>query len=165
MQKRPKQNALLILGTTLSALSLGYPGTAFACTLCSCSVSTSNVNFGNYNPTASTPTDTSGTVSVNCTGLASLFGSIDVSASWGASGNSSQRTLKQGASSLNYNLYVDSARSLKFGDGNGGTSTMSAPLNGLLVFNQSLPFYARMPARQWVKPGAYSDSIVITVTY
>lgn len=42
---------------------------------------------------------------------------------------------------------------------------MSAPLNGLLVFNQSLPFYARMPARQWVKPGAYSDSIVITVTY
>lgn len=142
-----------------------FPGPAHACTLCSCSATTSDVNFGAYDPNGPAPTDTSGTITVNCTGVLALFGSVEAAASPGSSGNTAQRTMRQGGDSLAYNLYVDSARTVVFGDGNSGTATLVAPLNGLLIFNQSLPFYARLPARQWTRAGTYSDNIVITITY
>ena len=150
------------------ALLAAYAGIAFttpvwACTLCTCSASTSGVSFGTYNPAL--PTDTSGTVLLTCTGL-SLFGDAIVSANAGASGNATQRTMTQGTSLLNYNLYTDSSRTIIFGDGTGGTSTITVSLALLAISgSQSIPVYARAQANQWVKTGAYSDSIVVTVTY
>jgi hypothetical protein len=44
----------------------------------------------------------------------------------------------RGVNSLNYNLYADPARSIVFGDGTAGTQTITRPLNGLLIFGQSL---------------------------
>ena len=147
------------------AFGLAAPSPAFACTLCSCSVTTSNASFGTYNPTSPAPTDTSGTVTVNCTGLVSLFGSVDITASAGASGNLAQRTMKQGTNALNYNLYVDATRTIVFGNGTAGTQKITTPLNGLLIFGQSATFYGRIPARQWTKSGTYSDTIIVTITY
>ncbi len=147
------------------ATGIALPGPARACTLCSCSVSTTGVSFGTYDPTSAAPGDASGTVAVNCTGVVSLFGSVEISASAGASGNAAQRSLRQGAEALNYNLYVDPARSVVFGNGAGGTQTITAPLNGLLLFNQNAPIYGRIPARQWARTGSYSDTIVITIVY
>lgn len=157
-----------VLATLLvAALALGIsvPRPAHACTLCSCSATATSTSFGTYDPTATAPTDTSGTVSVNCTGVVALLGTVEVAASAGSSGNVAQRTMRQGVNSLNYNLYVNPARSIVFGDGTAGTQTITRPLNGLLIFGQTVFFYGRIPARQWARAGTYTDSIVITVTY
>lgn len=151
--------------TGLPAIGIAAPSPALACTLCSCTATATNIAFGTYDPTSSAPSDTSGTVTVNCTGLVSLFGSVDIASSAGSSGNAAQRTLRQGTNTLNYNLYVNAARTIVFGDGSAGTQTITTPLNGLLIFGQSAFIYGRMPARQWGGAGSYSDTVVITISY
>lgn len=151
----------------VAALAFGItaPDPAHACTLCSCSATTTDASFGTYDPTATASTDTSGTISINCTGIVALFGTVETAASAGSSGDAVQRTMRQGVNSLNYNLYIDPARSIVFGDGTGSTQTITRPLNGLLIFGQSVFFYGRIPAGQRVTAGTFTDSIVITVTY
>lgn len=146
-----------------AGLALSSP--AKACTLCSCTASTSGVSFGSYNPGSSSPNDASGTVTLSCTGVVSLLGTIDIAASPGTSGNATARQMAQGADRLNYNLYTDSNRASVWGTGSGGTGTISATLNGLLVFSQSVTVFGRLPAQQWVRTGAYSDSVIVTITY
>ena len=138
---------------------------AMACTLCTCTASSSGISFGGYDPGSNSPNDASGTVTLDCTGVVSLMGTIDVAASPGTSGNASARQMAQGADRLNYNLYTDSSRTSIWGTGAGGTSTMTATLNGLLLFSQSVTVYGRLPAHQWVRSGAYADSVIVTVTY
>ncbi|WP_407809904.1 spore coat protein U domain-containing protein, partial [Staphylococcus aureus] len=87
---------------------------------------------------------------------------IDVTLSPGISGAALARQLRQSGHQLNYNLYTDNARTIVWGDGTGGTSKVSTPLNGLLSFSVSVPVYGRIPARQWVAAGPYSDSVVVT---
>ena len=55
------------------------------------------INFRNYDPSGSSPTDASGTVTLSCTGVASLLGTIDVAASPGTSGDPNARQMAQGA--------------------------------------------------------------------
>lgn len=157
--------AICVLFLAAHGVGVAMPKPAMACNLCSCSVSTTSVSFGTYDPTSAVPKDTSGTVAVNCTGLVSLFGSVEISASAGSSGDATQRTLRQGANSLNYNLYVDAARTVVFGNGTTGTQTITSPLNGLLIFGQSSVIYGRIPARQRPAAGSYSDTVVITIVY
>lgn len=157
--------SLVILPVSAAIGIFAFPSPAKACSLCSCSASTSNVNFGPYQPAASAPTDAIGTVSVNCTGVIALFGSVDVAASAGASGTPSRRIMRQGQNTLEYNVYVDSARTLPFGDGSSGSRILSASLNGLLLFGRSFAIYGRIPRNQWARAGTYSDTVVITVRY
>lgn len=152
-------------GLAALIISLAVPSQAAACTLCSCSASASGISFGSYDPSASGPNDTSGTVTLNCTGVVSLMGTIDIAASPGTSGDATARQLAQGADRLNYNLYTDSSRTSIWGTGANGTSTVTATLNGLLLFSQSVTVYGRIPAHQWARTGAYADSVIVTITY
>jgi spore coat protein U-like protein len=141
------------------------PAAAEACTLCSCTTSVSSLSFGNYDPVSATPRDSTALVSVDCTGLVSLFGLIDIRASAGSSGNQLQRQMRRNGSGLDYNIYADAARTQILGDGQQGTTTVTASLNGLLFFSTSAPLYGRVAQNQWVPSGTYSDTIVITVQY
>jgi spore coat protein U-like protein len=71
----------------------------------------------------------------------------------------------KGNVSLAYNIYTNSARTSVLDTGSGGTLNVVAPLNGLLVFGTSIIDYGCISAKQWVKADAYSDSIVVTITY
>jgi spore coat protein U-like protein len=132
---------------------------------CSCTVTATAVSFGSYNPIASTTNDATGTVQVTCTMVIALAGSYTIDISSGSSGNVAQRTLKQGANSLNYNLYTDPARSIVWGDGTGGSSHVSPTFTALLFVQQSVTVYGRIPAGQNVAAGVYGDTITVTVTY
>jgi len=123
------------------------------------------INFRNYDPSGSSPTDASGTVTLSCTGVVSLLGTIDVASSTGTSSDPNARQMAQAATRLNYNLYIDSSRNAVWGTGANGTNIISAPLNGLLVFNQSVTVYGRIPGRQWVNSGVYADNVIVTITY
>jgi len=153
------------IAALLAGLAFPLPAAAL-CALCTCSVSTTNVAFGAYDPTSPSADDVTGNITINCAGLAILSGSIDIALSPGVSGAALARQLRQGSNQLSYNLYTDNARTIVWGDGTGGTSkvTNSVPL-GVLSFSTSTPVYGRIPARQWVAAGAYSDSVVITITY
>lgn len=132
---------------------------------CSCSVASAPVTFGNYS--ASTVSDTAGTVSVTCSALlVGLTVSYVISLSTGNSGSFSLRQMQSGAHVLNYNLYTDAGRNNIWGDGTAGSSTVMDSYNvALLSRTIDYTVYARIPAAQFVAAGAYSDSIMVTVEY
>jgi spore coat protein U-like protein len=132
---------------------------------CSCVVTTTGVSFGNYIPVDPANNDSSGSVRVTCTLLVALAGSYTIDLSTGSSGTYSQRTLKNGASILTYNLYIDAAHSQILGDGSGGSSRITRSFAALLAIDQTTNVYGRIPGAQNVVAGTYSDTVIVTVTY
>ena len=65
---------------------------------------------------------------------------------------------------LAYNLYLDAARTVVWGDGSGGTSVYAnaRPPNNQWV---TVTVYARVGSGQDVTVGSYTDSIVATILY
>ena len=159
-------NALSLLVFILLALPL--PASAL-CLFCSCTVATTPVAFGTYDPTSSTPLNSDGSILLTCSGLVGALITYNVSVSKGVNSASfSPRRMASGANRLDYDLYTSSAYSSVWGDGSGGTQTVSGNLPILLLAGttRNIPIYGRIPGGQpAVRPGAYSDAVVITVTY
>jgi spore coat protein U-like protein len=125
-----------------------------------CTIATTPVSFGAYDVFASTPTDTTGTVSFTCTGNAD----VTITLSKGGSSTFNPRTLSGGADTLNYNLFRDAARTTIWGDGTGSTATytlLSVPNNAA----QNLTIYGRIPAAQDVRAGTYTDSVTVNIDF
>ena len=77
-----------------------------------CTVSTTGVSFGSYNVYSASDLDSTGTVTYSC-GIGTLSISIDLSR--GSSSGFNPRTMNNGSNTLNYNLYMDAARSSIWG--------------------------------------------------
>jgi spore coat protein U-like protein len=153
---------MLLLGAG-SAQALCLP------VLCSCSVSTTNVAFGSYNPLAFGNTDSTGSVRVSCGGVAGLLVPYKIDLSTGGAGNYAGRRMLRGAYTLNYNLYTDAAYTSLWGDGSAATLSVSGSiLLDLLGLSpaQTHWVYGRLPGRQLsAAPGPYTDTISVTLTY
>ncbi|MDX2232893.1 MAG: spore coat U domain-containing protein [Hyphomonadaceae bacterium] len=139
------------------------PATALC--LCTCSVSATDVSFGAIDPVASSTVDGAGVVSVTCSPLA-VLASYEVRLSTGVSGVYTARTMRSGANALSYNLFTDAGRTQIWGDGSGGTDTRTASYI-LTVGNATRTYtmYARAPSVALARPGAYSDTVTVTVVY
>lgn len=122
--------------------------------------SVSGVAFGTYDTFSSAPLDSSGSVTCRC--LVALGVSIDLSA--GSSGSFANRTMTKigGTDTLSYNLFLDVARVLIWGNGSNGTVHYT---NLGLLSALTIPIYGRVPARQDVATGNYSDVVVVTLNY
>lgn len=150
-----------------TALAMPAPAEA-ACdilALCTCTVSASGVDFGNYNPVAATDNDSSGTVRVRCSLVLALAGSYTIQLGRGASSTYSQRSLTSGGSTLRYNLYTTNARNQIWGDGTGGSLSVTNNFTALLGVDQTTTVYGRVPAGQNVAPGSYADTILVTIVF
>src|ERR1700722_18686351 len=86
-----------------------------------CTVSTSGLNFGNYDVFSSLNDDVTGTINVNCPSGTNY--SIWLSS--GTSGTYSSRSMTNGPNILSYNLFTDPTRLTIWGDGSAGTGTFS----------------------------------------
>ncbi len=64
---------------------------------------------------------------------------------------------------LNYNLYLDAARTSIWGDGTGGTALFTVAIPSGKAVNVTI--FGRIPAGQDVAAGSYSDSIVVTIQF
>ncbi|QNA82842.1 spore coat protein U domain-containing protein [Sphingomonas sp. So64.6b] len=157
--------ALAILLGSLVVTSTPAEAACAPLSLCSCTVSTTGISFGSYIPVDATNNESSGTVRVQCVLLVALAGSYTIDLSTGSSGTYAQRTLRNGASILTYNIYVDAARSQILGNGSGGSSRITRNFTALLGVDQTTTVYGRIPAGQNVPAGSYSDTIIVTVTY
>ena len=121
-----------------------------------CTINVLDVNFGGYDVFSLTPLDTTGTIDVSCP----VRSSVSITFSTGAGGYAA-RYLQQGTTRLNYNLYRNAARTRILGDGTSGTVFLSA--NN--IRNRSFTIYGRIPARQNVRAGTYTDTIIVTLTF
>ncbi|HUD27905.1 MAG TPA: spore coat U domain-containing protein [Novosphingobium sp.] len=142
------------------------PAGAAGCIVCICTVSTTALSFGTYNPGNSTPTTATATVNASCISVSvPMNATVDLSLSAGNSGNAAARQMANGTARLDYNIYQDSGYSTIWGNGSNGGQLQTMVIANLLTFNASKTAYGRIPARSFPKPGAYTDSIVVTFTF
>lgn len=120
-----------------------------------CTLNVQSVIFGSYNVFENTHLDGAGNVSVVC----DVATSYTISLSPG-NGTYTNRILLSGQNELVYNLFIDAARTLVWGDGTGSSSMVSA-----LSTNSNHTIYGRIPARQNVHVGNYIDSITVTLVF
>ncbi len=133
-----------------------------------CTISASDVAFGIYDATLGTDLDSTGTISVTCTTVINKRVTYDIALSQGNAGSYSPRTMVFGTDLLNYNLYTKSNRNQIWGDGTGGTRTVSDSYNlgppGTQTDTHTI--YGRIPGGQTTPgPGFYVDNITATVTF
>jgi spore coat protein U-like protein len=153
------EHLLYILGLALAAL-LTAPRSDAAISSCSF-VSTVGVNFGAYDVFNTSPTDSTGSITYSCT---SLLGTITINLSKGSAPTYFPRQMRNGTDTLNYNLYLDAARVSVWGDGTGGTSRYG-PVSPPLLSRVTVTIYGRIPARQNVRVGSYTDTITVTINF
>ena len=139
-------------------LLIGAPADA------ACRVSTTGLAFGAYDVFSYVPRDSTGTVTVECDRNPPTDVTIAIGASGGSGGfNPRQMRRTAGADRMNYNLYTAASMSTVWGDGSAGTSTVF-----LSKVNKNHPvtttIYGRIPPRQNVSVGSYSDTLTVTIT-
>jgi spore coat protein U-like protein len=127
-----------------------------------CTISTSAVAFGAYDPVvtnAATDLNGTGTVTVACTKGAAA--TIDLGNGSNLSGGS--RRMASGTDFLNYSLYKDAARTLVWGTGLAGGTTYA--YTSATKAATAITVYGKVPMGQDVTVGAYSDTVTATINY
>lgn len=131
----------------------------FSCSLASaavCTVSTQSVNFGSYDVFSNSNVESTGNINISCDSAASYTISLST-----GGGTFLNRALNFGAYLLNYNLFIDAARTIVWGDGSSGTATVS----GTTSTTASHVVYGRIPARQNAYVGNYIDNVNVTISF
>jgi spore coat protein U-like protein len=124
-----------------------------------CSVSATNLAFGNYDASSGTPNDATSTVTATCTNGETYDLALDEGLGSGAT--VAVRKMTSGANTLNYGLYQNAARTTVWGK-TVPTDTVAGTGNGAA---QNYTVYGRIPVGQFVPAGAYADTITVTLTY
>lgn len=122
-----------------------------------CTVAVTPVDFGSYSPFLNAPSDSMGQVTVNCTEAQTYM--VGMNAGLHAGGAFTGRRLSNGDTYLAYQLYTDAAHTTIWGDGSGGSATVSRASSDVIAL------YGRIPAHQSVSAGTFNDTILITITY
>lgn len=146
---------------TLAALAAFFCPAAHALAL-SCSVTATAVAFGTYTPLTSAPS--TGTITITCLSVVGPSPAT-ITLSAGASNSFAPRKMASGGNTLSYNLYQDSARSVIWGDGTGGSMAETLNLTqGVLGATTTATVYGLIPSQD-PAPGVYADTIMVTVAY
>ena len=133
-----------------------------------CSISTTGVNFGAYDPRSPAPRDGVGTIDMRCSddiedGDENGGGNKKIEISAGASGSFAARRMQSGADGLDYNLYTSPTRTSVWGDGNNGTDSVKVRPTKHETISTSV--YGRIPAGQNVRAGTYTDTLIVSIEF
>ena len=148
MTAAASRTALLALGASL--LPLAAPAAA-----ATCDITPQAASFGTYDPLAAAPLDGVGNIAVRCDSAVPFTLSLGT-----GTGSYADRRMTGASGSLGYNLYVDGARTIVWGDGSGGTANVSTSAQ-----SADIPIYGRVPAGQNVRADSYTDTLVVTISY
>jgi spore coat protein U-like protein len=137
---------------TAKAKPLDAPGCSFAVI--------DTLDFGSYDDASSSASLTTATFRVKCKGV----GNDAVTLAAGPSGNTGdfldRRLRGPGGSDLTYQVYINAARTVVWGDGTRDTSPAVVLTPGA---NKDFTVYGEIPPGQYGDVGEYADSIVVTV--
>ena len=136
-----------------------HPSTDAEQTVALCTIDSSGLEFGVYDPLDPSPLDGTGGITYTC----SAHIVVAIVMTPGSSGTA-ERTMTGGADTLAYNLYLDSARTKVWGDGTLGTATY-VDLNPPIDSTVGVPVYGRIPARQSVSEGRYTDNLTVVMVF
>ncbi|MDR3414888.1 MAG: spore coat protein U domain-containing protein [Nevskia sp.] len=126
-----------------------------------CLVSATTINFGGSVGVLTGPVTANGTITATCTESDNYTIALSQGTTSGASLTDRQMAGSGGAV-VHYELYTGSSYATVWGDGTSGTGTASGTGNGS---GQNYTVYGRVQAQTTPKPGTYSDTITVTVTY
>jgi len=145
-----KRNVLVPFFIAIVFAVIGQQGRA-------CMINITGVNFGNYDVFSNAATDSTGNIDVNCpSGVGYTIGL--------SAGNETydQRGMSSGTQTLNYNLYTAANREFVWEDATTSGATVSGIGTGLSVNHV---VYGRIPPRQNVRAGSYSDTVNLIITF
>lgn len=151
---------LLVAPSCASLSSAGsFPFTVSATVTNNCTIGATNLSFGTAGVIGAGINATS-SLSVTCTN----GDAWRISINGGGSGNVAARVMQRtgGGGAVGYQLYTDSARSLPWGDGTGGSNRATGTGTGLA---QAVTVYGRVPAQATPMPGNYSDTVMATIEF
>ncbi len=120
-----------------------------------CIVNATPVAFGDIDPLSDEPTESVGSIAVECPESTAYTLSITP-----GKGTYNQRLMTFGERTLAYNLYIDQEYLFIFGDGTGDTRVVTG--EGVVTEHG---VYGRVPSQPKAYPGTYTDDIVVTVSY
>jgi len=130
-----------------------------------CSVTTTPLSFGNYDPFSSVPLSTSSSISITCQTPDKKPQIVTLMLSAGSSGSPSQRMLvnPSGTGSLLYNIFTSPSGGQILGDGTASSASLNREVSRSTPWQVSL--YGVILPLQNVPPGAYSDSLTATILW
>jgi spore coat protein U-like protein len=137
----------------------------------SCTVTVTGVAFGTYTPLTTTALPGTGSIVLSCT-VTTRTNNVTIDLSTGLSNSYSPRTMMNGTYPLNYNLYIDAAKTEIWGNGTGGSLVDTVTLTstgggggGGRTANATLNIYGAVAALQDPAVGSFTDTITVTVNY
>ncbi len=144
--------------TVLAAAALALaPAAARAVPTCSFGVAGA-LAFGVYDPLSASNADSSSTLSYRCPQGQPLRISLDA----GLAGSFAAREMTMGSERLRYNLYLDAARTIVWGDGTGGSQVGPGVVSHGASGTTTAYVFGRIPAGQDAAAGTYGDTIRVT---
>lgn len=127
-----------------------------------CTITTTSMVFGVYDMFSAAPLDTNGSVVFRCDNKDK---DITISIDRGGAPSFNPRRLLNGSQALNYNLYLNAARTVIWGDGTGGTQNYFNHNPNPNNQNITIPIYGRIFAGQDVGTGAYTNTLTVTIDF
>lgn len=141
-----------------SGLDSTAPFTVTANYPAACRISANTLDFGTAGNLGSN-VDGSSTLTATCSSQVAYNIGLNAGNGWGAT--VALRKMTNGGRTINYSLYINSARTVVWGE-TPGTDTVSGTGSGLA---QTYTVYGRVPAQATPAPAIYSDTIITTITY
>jgi len=124
------------------------------------SASVGSMLFGDLQPDLGK--DASADISVRCTRTSP----VEILLSKGVNGTAvTARKMTSSAGTLDYALYSNSARTSLWGDTVGGTGNTVTAVGAGLATDVVRTVYGRVPVQRSAAPGAYSDTVLVTINY
>ncbi|VWC90110.1 Csu type fimbrial protein [Burkholderia lata] len=144
---------------SLTASNGTFPFSATANVVNNCNISATNVSFGTASVLSGALAAT-GSITAQCTN----GDAWKIALNGGSSGSVTARQMQRsgGGGTIGYGLYTDAARSIAWGDGTGGSSTVTGVGTGT---SQVVTVYGAVPAQTTPAPGNYSDTITATISF
>jgi spore coat protein U-like protein len=133
-----------------------------ATVLSTCAVATTPVSFGNY---TAVQLDTTGSITVTCTADVLSY-NIGIGAGSGISSTTSNRKMTSvSTSTLNYEIFGDSGRTVNWGNIPGIDTLASTANTAGTGAVKTFTAYARLPAGQISSASTYTDALLVTVNF
>jgi spore coat protein U-like protein len=148
----------LVIAFTFATSVLANPFAAQG----ACSLTSTSIAFGNYDVFSPAPLDTLGQIVFRCS---NNDRNVSISLDKGGAASFSSRRMLNGSNSLSYNLYMDAARTVIWGDGTSGTQNLFVQNPQPNNQDISVPIYGRIPSGQGAPVGAYINTLTATINF
>jgi spore coat protein U-like protein len=126
-----------------------------------CAISITGVQFGTYDVFGAVPLRSTGTIVYRC---GNHVRNMTIALTRGQSSTYVPRTMRRAGEPLLYNLYLDAALAVVWGDGSAGTSLYSVR-NARNNRDVAITIYGSIQALQDVPAGTYTDDVTATINF